>query len=611
MSNKAEEDDEEGNKQNGDEEAGEREGGGAITTTSQHNTNNNEATNYTAGHDDPPLSVLRLACPALELKGLGDSTTSNNGLQEPESEPALSATENEEDSFTSTAEELVQGDTEYVGAFHVAGTSEAVLEEEEPAELESNGESDSAPPQDMPPLVVANLVLSPNNNSGLPLAHKMHHRDALRGRRKSNRYILCFLASGLFLLIGFTVTLVLLLRGSGNPNESSKVPTAPISSSLEPATPLASEQYVLALLPNYTLDAMQVSNSPQSLAYEFILNDPSLSTYPDWRIKQRFALATFFHATGGHQWIKKDGWLTNQHECSWFARSTFGISYGTMNETVYPRPCDDDDPRGVYRTMWQWSNGLNGALPPEIYWLTSLRSISLYGNAMTGSLSSQMGLLKDLVGINVAYAGLTGQLPTEIGALTQLKYLVLTNNAMATSLPTELGRLSLLRYLMMDVNPLVSSLPTELGGCTNMEMMLLDTAGLTGTIPSELGNLSSMKAMLLNRNLLVGTIPRELGNLEVMYDLFLRENALTGHIPSELGQLTGLIHLYLERNALTGQIPQEIEALPLLVRLDIRGNAALSGTVPIGLCDLPLWKNGQPGFTFDCSQYPCGCDCGC
>jgi len=66
-------------------------------------------------------------------------------------------------------------------------------------------------------------------------------------------------------------------------------------------------EYMLENLPPYTLEAINAQEesgggteetttkaSPQSRALDFISDDPNSAQYPEWRLWQRFALATLF-----------------------------------------------------------------------------------------------------------------------------------------------------------------------------------------------------------------------------------------------------------------------------------------------------------------------------
>lgn len=123
--------------------------------------------------------------------------------------------------------------------------------------------------------------------------------------------------------------------------------------------------YILDLLPDYTLGAMEDPDSPQSLAYRFLVEDPSISTYSEERIRQRFALVSFFRATGGEEWTSSANWVTYSDECTWWSQRTYGVE---DDEEIYEgfdsNPCSDrqnsSDASETYQQLWLWQNGLQG-----------------------------------------------------------------------------------------------------------------------------------------------------------------------------------------------------------------------------------------------------------
>ena len=82
---------------------------------------------------------------------------------------------------------------------------------------------------------------------------------------------------------------------------------------------------IISLLPDYTVKEINLhdtlSLSPQSLAFQWILQDPNVDNYEDWRIVQRYALGTFYFATGGTQsWKENTNWMSYDHHVSYCNR---------------------------------------------------------------------------------------------------------------------------------------------------------------------------------------------------------------------------------------------------------------------------------------------------
>jgi hypothetical protein len=111
--------------------------------------------------------------------------------------------------------------------------------------------------------------------------------------------------------------------------------------------------------------------------------------------------------------------------------------------------------------------GLGGAVPAEIWQLTSLRWLDLRGNQLTS-------------------------LPAEIGLLTSLDLLFLYDNQL-TSLPAEIGQLASLEQLWISANQL-TSLPAEIGQLTSLTVLDLSGNRLT-SLPAEIGQLASLNEL--------------------------------------------------------------------------------------------------------------------
>jgi hypothetical protein len=63
-------------------------------------------------------------------------------------------------------------------------------------------------------------------------------------------------------------------------------------------------------------------SSPQHHAMCWIIYKDPAHLSPNFaaRLKQRYAAAVLFYATGGgnHKWKQNDSWLTKRHECRWY-----------------------------------------------------------------------------------------------------------------------------------------------------------------------------------------------------------------------------------------------------------------------------------------------------
>lgn len=398
---------------------------------------------------------------------------------------------------------------------------------------------------------------------------------------------------------------------------------------------------VLAAWPTL-LEAIREESSPQLRALEWLSSDGDLDTYSPEQKLQRFALATFYFSTGGSMWIRDDGWLSTDNECTWLTSS-------------FTAPCDQN---GFYISLELNNNNLNGTLPAELALLSNnLITLNLVGaedeSSLYGTIPTELGLLTQLQFFNVRghalegpipsefvnIAGLrrlivrqnmiSGVLPSQMGVWTDLRFLELEDNRIGGSLPSEVGMLTLLESILLSRNQLTGDIPSQIGQLTLMttfsasmngftsipteignlaSLISIDMVGnkLRGFLPTEVGRLSNLSRMAFGKNTLSGSIPTTIGNLILVQEnLDLSENQLSGTIPTEMGRLILLRQLLLNSNQLTGQIPTEFQALSRLNTLRVESNI-LSGSVPDSVC--AVFDNSLPLFVTDCfSNVTCDC----
>ncbi len=275
-------------------------------------------------------------------------------------------------------------------------------------------------------------------------------------------------------------------------------------------------------------------------------------------LSDREALERFYRATGGANWTRNEGWLTDRPLDRWY-----GIEANDMGQVT---------------------------------------RIDIANNNLTGQIPFELGQLSSLEWLNLGRNRLTGSISPELGQLSSLKNLTLEQNQFTGSIPPELGQLSTLsRVLDLRFNELTGDIPPELGNLANLAGLRLNNNQLTGEIPPELVQLSGLKNLSLNDNQLTGEIPPELGQISGLQRLLLSGNQLTGSIPPELGQLSSLADLWLDDNQLVGSIPQELGSLNSLITLRLFRNNGLAGALPLSLTKLSNLQRLQAYGTMLCA----------
>lgn len=204
------------------------------------------------------------------------------------------------------------------------------------------------------------------------------------------------------------------------------------------------------------------------------------------------------------------------------------------------------------------------ALPPELFDLTHLKSLSLSSNALR-SLPPEIGRLTELVDLDVSANEIT-TVAAEIGNLQSLKTLTFEYN-LIESLPAEIGRLRNLLRLDLSSNPGIV-LPQELAQLTSLEVLELRWNQL-GYVPLFVCQLTNLKELILWENQFT-ELSSAIGNLTALTLLDLRGNSLET-LPTEIGQLINLIDLNLFSNQIRS-LPCEITGLSKLTSLNVACN---------------------------------------
>jgi len=364
------------------------------------------------------------------------------------------------------------------------------------------------------------------------------------------------------------------------------------------------QDYLGLSLPEATLlQAQQNSSSPQGQAFQWLAQDPALFNYTESRLKQRFALAAFYHATNGPTWTQNKDWLSYDiHECQWFSvgrTAMFGPELLTespchslnvvLDNLTQPQAngTDTDTDTSMdlldtesYKVMWLSRNNMTGSLPPEFYWLTSLQAVDWMNNEISGTFDANIGTFTHLYQLQFPSNQFEGEFPTEIGLLSNtLTILHASMNRFRGAVPTEIGLLQNLQQLALHLNSFDPSqtIPSEVGLCTNL--FVLSLPNVTGTVPPSFANLVDMRYIYLNDNWLTGSIPTFFDH-NIQW-LLLNNNRFTGSVPAQLGQLSFLQELQVNNNYLTGSPPTELGLLANLYKMDVSGNQ-LSGSILLG-----------------------------
>ncbi len=266
----------------------------------------------------------------------------------------------------------------------------------------------------------------------------------------------------------------------------------------------------------------------------------------------RAALVALFDGTGGPGWTLATNWSSDAPLSEWHGVTT--DAEGKVIELLLDR------------------NGLEGAIPAELFRLEGLRSLSLLGNRLTGSIPPGIGRLTGLEVLEVSYNQLTGSIPPEIGRLVRLRALgARGNNFSLGPLPRAMTHLDHLETLRLDRTPLCAPLDADF------------QAWLAGIDDVEVDNCEDLERSALIALYNAG----DGGNWTGRHNWLTAAPVSTWHgvATNGQGQVTGLD---LEDNNLSGTLPSRLGDLQSLSVLDLSNNPGLTGPLPASLVGLGL-----------------------
>lgn len=236
-------------------------------------------------------------------------------------------------------------------------------------------------------------------------------------------------------------------------------------------------------------------------------------------------------------------------------------------------------------------NGIHGALPDDLFGVTSLQFLSLHTNSISGGLSPRLRNLSRLVRLDFSFNAFSGPLPDVFDALAGLQELSAPSNQLSGELPATISRCRLLRVLNLRNNSFVGDIGLDFRALRGLVYLDLGANGFTGPIPASLPECRGMAALNLGRNKLTGEIPASFANFSALSFLSLTGNSFS-NVSSALQTLQGLPNLtslVLTRNFHGGEeMPSDdagIAGFPSIQVLVI-ANCELHGTIPSWIAGL-------------------------
>lgn len=463
-------------------------------------------------------------------------------------------------------------------------------------------------------------------------------QEEAKRRKLQKRRFHCFLAFAfacLILAVAAICGIVLQKKGDNTTNASTSAPSpspTQVPSSTPSSAPSSTLQGLNAMVfPDHTMESLQDPFSPQFQAYDWLSKHPNITFMEQSEMQQQFAMATFFFAMGGPQWLFeiRESWLDYERpSCYWFSDLNGFTTLSLSGDfSFYDRggiPCNENGQLfSLGLGNFDFSMVEGPFVPPEVGLLPALEQIIiqynelsapisdflspltlqnlpnlkclwLTGNPLSGQVPSEFGLMTKLKELYFGHTKVAGPLPTELFQLTDLEMLGISKHGL-DRIPSELGLLTDLTHLEADFNNL-SVFPSEILQLRRLQTLYLDFNSISGPIPTQLGLLLTLEHLGLESNYLSGQIPTEFAHLENLGALLLGRNLLSGPVPSGVYSATDLSALLLSHNSLSGPMPSELGLFSLLIAVEMHSNS-FTGTIPT---ELGLLENLF--FQFDLSS---------
>ena len=250
---------------------------------------------------------------------------------------------------------------------------------------------------------------------------------------------------------------------------------------------------------------------------------------PIGAVGDREALTALYEATGGPDWLEREGWLTDAPLGSWH-----GV--------------DTADNGRVYR-LNLGQNDLAGEIPAEVGDLAGLMELVLPGNRLTGKVPAEVGDLASLAVLDLGWNDLTGEMPAALASLSNLQAAYWERNAGLCAPGT--------RQFIEFAEGLEE---TEGPFCHETDVAVLES------LYSWTGGPNWRSS-----------------------DGWLQPGPLSDWHGVATDSVAGrVVALDLNGNGLSGALPGSLLSLKELVELRVDGNSALGGRLLLGMTALPL-----------------------
>jgi Leucine-rich repeat (LRR) protein len=309
--------------------------------------------------------------------------------------------------------------------------------------------------------------------------------------------------------------------------------------------------------------------------YDALIRPVPSSLRGNQRFVQRYVLVTLFFALSGKDWTNDYKFLSSEDECAWFQDVI--VSDFVAQDTAAGVSCD---PGLRVQSLFMPDNNLQGTLPSELQFLSSLDMIAMPFNTIIGTIPFELQVLTSLIYIDFKYNQLSGMLPSWIGDLAALEVLGLSNNQLVGSVPANFGSLGRLKTIALDDNAFTGDLDWA-NHLTNLQYFYGERNMFTGHIGDTfLSNLQLLTELDVSSTALTAeVIPLHLLEHPSLEVLDLSDNNISGSLPETQEVNRALRFLSIRHCNISGSLPGSLSRFKSLEHLDLTGNA-ITGSIP-------------------------------
>ena len=230
-------------------------------------------------------------------------------------------------------------------------------------------------------------------------------------------------------------------------------------------------------------------------------------------------------------------------------------------------------------------------------------------NSKVRSLAGLKNAPEKLAELHLAGNQITGAIPSDLYDLTSIRKIFMNNNLFTGSISSEVSKMAALQEIYLAGNQLTGHIPPELAGLQSISRIDLELNYLSGNLPTQLNSLTTLRTLWLkgqkSKKKLSGPIVSFAAST-VLNSIDLSDNDFSGTIPDDFMANAGeaaALFVDLEHNRISGSVPESLATRFTNLFINLADNQI--GRMFDTKCENSGWMNGQVGDDFNCDAILC------